>query len=415
MINFFKSSIFGGRHAKNVIYLNIVLLAGLGIPLILYPKSIGVLGVLHYGEFVYWCAFGAILGVLSDFGVSSIAVKEYCRVKSESKKSKILVNVWIVRWVVYTILLIIFLIIVFFSGKSKSNGDFFAISSVLAASMLFIGSGWYFQAVGRVHVYSLINLVSKGLTVLVIYAVPEEALAGKVFPLIFLVPQFLVVVFSDYSALKSINFRLNKVNRLTQFVILKKSYPLAIGAIANLIKDRLAIIIINLTIGAESVAAFDLAQKITELFANLYYNITRVLFPIFSAAKNPKLLKGLLFFGGATSVVVSLIISLCAAKIFEIAAPKINIEDSFSLSVLIFSLPALVLSSFVGHLGFVARGMVRPILFNTVVSATFYVLSLSGLYLFDVRSIVFVAVASLTGYFFETAHRFFLARKMGVL
>ena len=177
-----------------------------------------------------------------------------------------------------------------------------------------------------------------------------------------------------------------KLTTLKLWDFLKKyiieSYPLFLGNIAGKIKILSNKTVLGALVGMESVAIYDIADKIKDVFIYFLQLIIPVLFPNVIKSKNGNIIKKaakLLFFSG---ILIYISVGLILLSVFHFYFTSYS-DVSYLFLILGLLVILQPLSYLIGTCVLLINNLKKPYTINLYVSTFVYLLLVGGFYLFD--------------------------------
>lgn len=372
-----------GRHKtliQNFGYLSALQVFSMLVPLITIPYLLKVLGKETYGLIVFAQTIVSYFLILINFGFNLSATKDISSHRdNKTKLSEIVSSVLIIKGIFFILSFIILWIILSFIPKAAEYKILFYLMMYLCLYE-WIFPIWYFQGIEKMKYITLINLISRSIFLILVFFVVKEqndylkvpiinglgyTIAGSV--------ALWVVFFHD-----SIRFKWQSPKILRYYI--RESVSLFLGSIAGKIKILSNKAILGAFVGLESVAIYDIADKIKDVFLTFLQLIGQVLFPNITKNKNPSLVRNsirLLSFVGISVYLLSGIgMSIVIPKFFSAYNEVVYIF--WILGVLIFtqSVSYLVITSVL-----LVNDLKRQYMKNLYLSTIVYLSSISALYL----------------------------------
>lgn len=263
---------------KNFSYLAILQVFTLAIPLITLPYLFRVFGEEIYGTVVFAQAITAFLAIIVAFGFNISATKEVSIHRNDSSKlSEIVSSVFILKLLLFLLTIIILTILAYFVPIINQNKTLFYLSGWICLYE-FIFPIWFFQGVEKMQYITIINVISRTLSLVLIFTLirsPEDYLY---YPLINGIAAILSGSISFYIVfgINKVEFNIQPYKHLKYYFI--ESYSIFIAKISQLyiILNK---IIIGTLIGVEAVAYFDISEKIISVLKMPISMISQTVFP----------------------------------------------------------------------------------------------------------------------------------------
>ena len=305
---------------QNFGYLSTLQIFTIAIPLITIPYLLRILGKETYGLIVFAQTIVSYFLILINFGFNLSATKDVSIYRDDKNKlSEIVSSVLIIKGILFIISnAILWICLNIFSHGHENKILFYMMMYLCLYEWIF--PIWYFQGIEQMKYITYVNIISRGFFLtLVFFLVREKSDYLKV-PLIngigFTIAGIMglwIVFVRD-----RIRFRWQKHKVLRFYII--ESAPLFLGSIAGKVKLLSNKAILGAFVGMESVAIYDVSDKLKDVFLTFLQLIGQVLYPSVSRNKDKNLMKRsikLLFvLGGTIYVIVATSISLIIPHFF---------------------------------------------------------------------------------------------------
>jgi O-antigen/teichoic acid export membrane protein len=306
-----------------------------------------VMGVKGFGNFSYALALMMIVGVISDFGASSLMVK------MSAQNSSIDKNFWAytVLRAIITIFAILLVIVYLFSSEAEKDILYFSL--LMGTGMVFgcygQNMGFVFRGLNKMHIDGIIRLSISFITALLGIIALRFGLG-----LIGIGDAYLIAyVFSSFIA-----FRLNKkeaVIRLFPSVsfkdymfLIKASFPFFVWMLLSIIYSRVDIIFLQHMRGSEEVGLYSAAGRVIDAIMLIPMGVYIAILPILSNAMAEKdmravesisniVIKYMTYLG----LFITCYIAFSSDKVIEVLYSSREFEGSaLSLQILIWGIVA---------------------------------------------------------------------------
>ncbi|MGQ8337728.1 oligosaccharide flippase family protein [Sunxiuqinia sp. A32] len=376
---------------QNFGYLSALQVFTLLVPLVTIPYLLKVLGKETYGLIVFAQTVVSYLLILINFGFNLSATKEVSIHRDDKNKlSEIVSSILIIKGAFFLLSFVILWVTLGFFPKAENVKPLFYLMMYLCLYE-WIFPIWYFQGIEKMKYITIINLISRSFFLLLVFFLVKEKNDYLTVPIIngagYSIAGFfsLWIVFSQ----NRLQFKWQSWKVLKYYTA--ESVSIFLGSIAGKIKILSNKVILGAFVGMESVAIYDIADKIKEVFVVFLQLAGQVLFPNVSKNKNPRLIRNsirLLF-------VVGLAIYLILGISFQIIIPKYF--ESYTeviflfwvLGILIFIQPV---SYLIGIGVLLVNNLKNEYSRTLYISTSIYLILLVGLYFYDGISIYSVSI-----------------------
>lgn len=371
--------------AINFGYLTLLKFITIVIPLFTMPYLLSVLGKEKYGLVIFAEAVIQYFLVLINFGFNFTATKDVSiHRNNKSKLSEIVSSVFIIKGAFFLLSLLMLWIILSFISEAKNYYLLFFLTMHLCLYE-WIFPMWYFQGKEQMKYISIINLVSKLFFFTCIFIFVKNENDFLKVPLLHGLGSIIAGTISIRIVIKhGIKLRWQKISILKQYY--NESAPLFLANIAGKIKMVSNKTILGIFIGMESVAFYDIADKIKQVFITFLEIVTSVLFPAISKSKDHTMVrKGLRFLflvGLATYSITGGILSFGIPAYFPDYKSVISIF--WIIGMLIFTQPVMGL---INSGVLIVNNLKREYLINFYVSLIAYIAFLFMFYYLNILNL----------------------------
>lgn len=396
---------------ENMSYVTAFQIFTLLVPLVTYPYLIRVLGAELYGWVITSQVLVSYFSLFIDYGFRKVTTRHISVNRSDLQKlSEIVSSVIVVKFILWVISLMIYLIIIFCIQPYREHILLFLFSYGITFNDLLFPQ-FYFQGIEKMKYVTMLNIVIKSIfLVLTFLFISSQADY-------FLVPVFLsigsllggIIAFYIMFYRHGLSFSFPSIGTLRYYT--KDATPVFCTDMICTIKDKLNYFLIGGTLNMSDVAIYDLGSKLMNVVARLVSVIGVALFPRMARERNILLFKK----SGGLIVLVTLAFILVLELLLPIIVPFLYAEKIDLLPIRLYLLAPLFLelSSFISSNLFIALGYNKFVLYSIVFTTIIYVTILSLMWIFGYLSTVtaFVVLA-LISYVAELLYRIYLAKKV---
>lgn len=291
----------------------LVLLQGVNqlLPVFVMPYLMIKLGASGYGYVGFSLSFIQYLVLLVDFGFNLSATKHIAVSADRYERSKVFWNVVAAKVVLLLAATVaMFLLIALFDTfQVYSKAIFATYPMVLGSTFTFM---WFYQGIGRIRLFSVINTVSKLLLLPLIFIYVKQ-------PSDYLLAAFLqAAVFLSTAVLSNIYMFVKKwvcyVRPSMQGV--KKeiacSFPLFLSSASTSVYTQLTVIVLGFFCTAETVGLYSSADRIMRAVCFLFYTpLSQVFFPKVSTLAAKRRDDAVQLFRQVRCIVMAVMIVVC--------------------------------------------------------------------------------------------------------
>lgn len=355
---------------KNTGYLSVLEIFKLIMPFIALPYIIRVIGAENYGLIAFVQTVISYFSMFVNFGLDISAVRNVALARNdEDKLSEVVSSVLCLKCIFIFISFLFLCILIFFFELFAANKliFFFAFLSCFSDVLFPV---WYYQGMERMKNITLIRFASILFYTASIFIFIHTKDDYVLIPLL----QSLGMILSGGISVILLLRRDQIVFRLVDVSILKKyfieSVPFFISRLSVLLNSGMAKLICGTFFSMQSVAAFDVAQKVATTSFVPVQMINQSVFPHISRTLDRKLIHHCFKLILVISFLISGGIFLLAPFIIAFFAGENMPEAIILLRILCFYILCGGVSMFLGTPVLVAFGCYKP--FNrSVILSTF--------------------------------------------
>lgn len=336
------------RVFKNFGHLGILQVFNLIIPLLIYPYLIRILGKEVYGIYVYAQAIIAYFSILVNFGFNISGTQSVATNKNNLLKLReIITSVYVLKGVFFVISLFCLFLLVLFFPLFRQNWLLFVLTMHVCLYE-FLLPIWYFQGIEDMKYITIVNVISKVFSsILILLFVKESGHLLRV-PLFNLFGTLLAIGYSILLLYKKFGIRPIRVSFRKLFGYFQESLVFFISNVSIQIYTNANKVIVGSFLGMGQVALYDLAEKVITLLRIPVRMANQALFP--SMANRPDLNKIFLVIKGflIVNIVVTILIYFFGEFFVQILGGKEMLNSHKYLVLYCLILFPVVYSTFIG-------------------------------------------------------------------
>ncbi|WP_407500035.1 oligosaccharide flippase family protein [Elizabethkingia anophelis] len=302
--------------------------------LLIYPYLIKTLGSDNYGLFVFITSIVMYFVFFVNFGFDLPATKAIALALNDKHEiSRILSCIYTGKVLFFAISVIVYFLLIFIVPFLYTNKEL-AIITFLQIITFVIFPNWYFQAIQKMKIVTLIQLSCKILTLpliflfvkskndLIVYATIVSG--GFVFGGI--IANIIIVYFHN------IKIKFVKLKEIKVWI--KDSLPFFLSNSTGIIKEQSVALIIGAFFGMKEVAIYDLANKIVSIPRTLLMSINGAIFPKLILNIDSTRVKKIIKYEFIISILVILMIIICGSFIVRVMG-GIEMKLAYPLAILL--------------------------------------------------------------------------------
>jgi O-antigen/teichoic acid export membrane protein len=368
---------------SNFSYLVVLQAVTLLVPIITLPHLFRVLGDATWGVVLFAQSIALYLGILVSFGFSISATKDISIHRdNHSKLSEIVSSVFILKAGLFIISLLIVSILIFTIPFFKDYKLLFFLSMWFCLYE-FIFPIWYFQGLEKMKYITFINLGSRCIFLILIFVLIKEESDYLLVPIIngigslFSGLMGMIIIFKK----DKIKFFIPKISVLAYYF--KDSLPIFISNLSQLY-IKMNKIIIGAFIGLDSVAYYDVAEKITNLMKTPISLISQTVFPKIVKDKNLSFIQKILKINLVIQIVLLLIVMATAPFIVRLISGKDIPVAVTSLIILSLTVIPVVINNAFAVQTLLAFGFKKYFARSIIGSGIVYAVFILNMYIFNI-------------------------------
>ena len=260
----------------------LILLQGVNqlLPIFVMPYLMKTLGATGYGYIGYSLSVIQYLTIVVDFGFNLSATKHIAQVADdEEARSRVFWNVVAAKSLLLGSTLLILTLLVVFVPTFQVYGK-----AILATAPMLVGSAftfmWFFQGIGRIRMFSVLNTVSKLALLPLIFVFVKTSddyvLAACLQALVFVS----TALFSNLYLVrcKLVDWHLPKWQQVRREIAV--SFPLFLSSASTSVYTQLIVVVLGFCCTTEEIGKYSSADRIMRALCFLLYTpLSQVFFP----------------------------------------------------------------------------------------------------------------------------------------
>ncbi|MGG1655944.1 hypothetical protein ETC05_08295 [Geobacillus sp. BMUD] len=268
---------------KNIIFLSILQGSNYILPLITFPYLVRVLGSEKYGTIAIATAVAQYLSVFVDFGFNYTATRDVALHRNNFERlNKIISNVYSAK-LIFLCIALVFLtfIVILIPNFSRYYQIYFIFFMSVIGNALF--PTWFYQGIERMNYVTVINIVAKILSVVLIFLFVKQKddyiVASVIQALGILIAGFIGFLMLQVKfSVNIMNLKLNfNFRRLLQET--RESGNVFISTLAGNVYGQGAVIITGIFAGDKHAGYYSIVQKIASAIVGLSQPFAQAIYP----------------------------------------------------------------------------------------------------------------------------------------
>lgn len=282
------------------------------LPLLTLPYLVRVLGPEKFGFISFAQALVGYFVIITDYGFNLSATKEISINKNNIEKvSRLFCTIILLKLLLLIVGFIVFTIIVIFLEPSPPNRIIYFFSFGIVVGQVIFPS-WFFQGMEKMKYITLINIFSRLIFTVLIFACVHSAADYLYVPIVTSVGFIIGGAISLLISFKhfGIRFVIPSLKELIQQ--LKNGFSIFITSISSNIISSSGIFILGLFQSREVVGYYSAIEKLAKAFISIFFPITQAIFPHVSRqfAKSKATGKALVLKIGKYTMILALLVVL---------------------------------------------------------------------------------------------------------
>lgn len=302
--------------------------------LAIYPYLILKMGASQYGVYIFSLSVVTFFIYIVNFGFDIPALKLTSENPHDEKvKSKIMSEIFFSKFYLAIFSIFIFVLLVFFIPTFKTHFGIMLITYAQVLGAVFLPL-WYFQALQRMKILTIIQILVKILTLPFIFIFIQEKSDLWIFALITSFGVLISSIISFIYVLKvdKVKIVLKKINEVSY--IYREALPYFFSNITGVTKEQIIVILLGVFFGMKEVALYDLAMKIISIPRTIFVSLNTAIFPKLINSLNKKIIKKIIAFEFLIGLMVVLLVIIFGKYVVELLGDSTMLQ-SYSLSIIL--------------------------------------------------------------------------------
>lgn len=385
------------------------------LPFITLPYVSRVLTVADYGTVLFAQAFIDYFGRFILFGFDLSAVRQIATKSNSLQKVNQIFNTVLSAQIIFLIIgFIVMNLIIFLVPKFAKDWliYYYTYFGLIGTVLMF---NWFYQGMAKMKFITVLNLICRGLFVILIFVFIRKPSDYFLYPLINSLSMIAAGVISTLFVRKYFNIKYYMPKIKIIFTSIKYSSQFFLTKVAISLYRSTNSFVLGLVVTSTAVAYFVAADKIYWSILALYLTFVNALFPYMSKNKDINFFKKILKIVIALTITAAIIMFIGAKYIILIFYSNKYIESVQLLKMLSF---AFSFYFFVDILGFPllgALGYIKETNSCYIIGGLYNLLGLLILYITSAISIYSITILVVTTYLIMFIHRIYYIKKFKIL
>ena len=399
---------------QNTGYLTIIECVRLIMPFVALPYIIHIIGTERYGMIVFSQAIISYFSIFINFGLDVSSVKEVALLKSNKRELNILVNsVIFIKLLLLLLSFIVLILSIVFIPLMNEYKSLLLFSFLSCLSELLFPI-WYFQGIEKMKYITLVSSSSIILYTLSVFIFVHNNSDYIFIPLLQSICSIITGLVAFIYLLKYEDIKICLPPLQHIIAVLRNAVPFFFSRVSIVFNANMAKTVSGLFLSMESVAAFDIAQKISQFVIIPVQMLNRATYPYVSRTRNKIFITKYLYFSITVGLLLSTVLFLVAPFLVSFFMNENTSEATSVLHVLCLFTFSDTITLCLGTCTLVAFGFSKPFNESVIYSSLFLIILYIFIYLlnlFDTTS--FALAISLTS-IFVLAYRLYFCIKYNI-
>ena len=396
---------------QNTGYLTIIEFVHLLLPFVALPYVIRTIGVEKYGMVAFAQTIVSYFTIVINYGLDVYAVKEVAVNRDDKKKLNDIVSSVISVKAILFILSFCFFMLGFVFVPFMKQHVFLMFCALGPWLLEILFPIWFFQGIEKMKYVTIVNCMSLLFYTITVFVFVRQESDYEYVALLQSSGQFIAGMVAFYCLLNIERVRLHLPQLPMVEHVFKQSFSFWLSRVSSVFNMNLAKTVSGLVLSMESVAAFDLAQKIVNAILIPTRMLNKAAYPHIARSQNKAFATKFLFVVSLVAFSLSLAACVLAPFIIEFFSGHRIQEAIDILRILcIFSFTTSIVIC-IGGCMLVSFGHPKP--FNqSVIYSTFFLCFIYAIfYIFGVQTSLAFAFALVLTDLFVLSYRAYYCRK----
>ena len=274
----FKNSNFQ-KIFKNFFYLFLLNISNFLLPLITFPFLVSRLGVEKFGLLAFVTSIISYFLILADYGFNLTATRQISLHREDKKKiDEIVSSIYTIKLLIVMASLIVLTLLIYFIPKFNEYYliYYFTFGTVIGQSMFPV---WYFQGIEKMGFISMLNIVSKIIFTVFVFAFISKPSDFYLVPIFNSMGYITIGIISIIVLLTTYKIKLRIVGLENIKYYMKDGWHLFVSNISVTLYTTAVTTILGFFTNNTIVGYYSIADKITQIIRGLVAPLSQALFP----------------------------------------------------------------------------------------------------------------------------------------
>ena len=397
--------------ASNTGYLVAIEFVHLLLPFIALPYVIRTIGVERYGMVAFANTIITYFTIVINYGLDISAVKDVAINKNNADSLNEIVST--VLSIKFVLLILSFFVLIFciYVVPFMSEHPLLMLYAFMACLSEVLFPVWYFQGIEKMQYITIVKCTSLLFYTIMVFVVIKEQSDFELVALLQSGGSVLSGAIAFLCLLRIEKRRLNFPEWTNVKMVLKESFPFWLSRVSVVFNTNLAKTVSGIFLSMESVAAFDLAQKVVNTILIPTRMLNKAAYPHIARTQNRKFATKFMFFVAFIALIISSITSILAPIIINFFAGYEMVEAINVLRVLCIFVFTTSIVICMGGCILVSFGYPRAFTDSVIISTFFLCFLYLFIYIFDIQTAVVYAFALVLTDIFVLFYRMYYCLK----
>lgn len=406
-----KNLILSNKLLENFSFLSVLQIFNLMLPFMSYPYLIKLLGVEIYGKIIFAQAILSYFVILIGFGFGTSGILDVSvNRNNRNKLSEIVSSILILKFLLF-IFSLIFIVPLLFLFEHASNEKILYIITLWVCLNEVLFPIFYFQGIEKMKYFSIISLISRLLSVVLIFIFIKSKNDYLLVPLFYLLGTLL----SGISALYIVFYKHQLNFYIPNLITLKKyfnnSIPFFITSLSANIYVTSNKVLIGLFLDIKDVSYYDIGEKILNVLKIPIGILSQTVLPKISNEKSLFFVKKILKYSFFFHVLLYIALFVFSNYIIILLGGKQMLPANWVVKILGLTLPIVAISNVFGTLTLVPFGHNRIFTKIIMFSAFIFLAQFAVVWFFNFISIYSLCVITVLTELFVSCLTFYFSKK----
>lgn len=264
---------------RNISWLSLATIFNYLLPLITIPYVVRIIGVELFGVVSLALSIMSYCVIVVDFGFNLTATQEIAQNKSNKKATdKIFWSVFFVKFGLLIIVSISLSFIIYFIPDLKKYATVYFYSFIMVVANVFYPI-WYFQGMENMRTVSLLGIISRIISVILIILFLKEKTQFYLYPLFLSVSQLIVSMYSMVYLIKSYKVNFTFPSRIDIWLQIHNGFTIFITSLTVSLYTSSTVIILGIFTNTYITGLFSGIERIVQSLKGLFNPISQAMYP----------------------------------------------------------------------------------------------------------------------------------------